>query len=325
MRTRTNGRMAQTVAASSPVKEEKVEVEKWEVRPGGMLVQMRNAYGDAVDTPVPSIRVKVKFCATYHEINISAQATFVNSATGEMKKVLSAKTGLHQFDMKLMYKKKERASVTFLDTVGVKDGSKILLLEDPMAKAKRLLEMRKTDKIDKAAKSVSAIRLEVDRLASKVTALEEIASKGERIVVNDVSNLIDCLMNELIKMEAIDADGDVNQQKSLQIKRVQKYVEMLDLIKTHNVRLNKEKPLSPPRTLHPSHQRPTQPVQEQQPFLHSIQPQYQQQMQQSCNPFLQQNHQQQHPARSHSEFWEPFDLLTPSPSTAHASFHWELF
>lgn len=165
-----------------------------------------------------------------------------------MKKELSAKTGLHPLDMKLMYKEKERASATFLDAVGVKDRSKVRLMEDPMAKAKRLLEMRKTDKIDKAAKSVSAIRLEVDRLASKVfillhcppnshchhhhhrqlyhsstpilaqvTALEEIVNEGERIVVDDVSNLIDCLMNELIKLEAIDADGDVKQRKSLQV------------------------------------------------------------------------------------------------------------
>ncbi|XP_074576833.1 BAG family molecular chaperone regulator 1-like [Curcuma longa] len=320
MRTRTGGRVAKTMTAFSPVKEEKVEAEKWEVRPGGMLVQMRNAYGDAVGVPVPTIRVKVKYGAAYHEIYISAQATF-----GEMKKELSARTGLHPLDMKLMYKEKERASATFLDAVGVKDMSKMLLMEDPMAKAKRLLEMRKTDKIDKAAKSVSAIRLEVDRLASKVTALEEIVNKGERIVVNDVSNLIDCLMNELIKMEAIDADGDVMQQKSLQIKRVQKYVEILDLIKIHNVQLNKEKPLSPPQTLHPSHQRPTQLVQQQQPFLHSIQSQYQQQMQQPRNPFLQQNHHQQHPTLSHSEFWEPFDLLTPPTSTAHASINWELF
>lgn len=172
----------------------------------------------------------------------------MGSATGELKKELSARTGLHQLDMKLMYKDKERASATFLDAVGVKDKSRVVLMDDPSAKAKRLLEMRKTDKIDKAAKSVSAISLEVDRLGSKVihctflrpppltireypssspisspilkpqvTALEAIANKGERIVVNDVSNLIDCLMNALVKLEAIDANGDMKQQKRLQV------------------------------------------------------------------------------------------------------------
>ncbi|KAG6499110.1 hypothetical protein ZIOFF_038866 [Zingiber officinale] len=204
MRSRTSVRAAGT-AAFSPVKEEKVEAEKWEVRPGGMLVQSRSSHDDAVGAPVPAIRVKVKYGAVYHEIYISSRASF-----GELKKELSARTGLHPLDMKLLYKDKERASATFLDSVGVKDKSKVVLTDDPTAKAKRLLEMRKTDKIDKAAKSVSAISLEV-------TALEAIANKGERIVVNDVSNLIDCLMNELVKLEAIDADGDVKQQKRQQV------------------------------------------------------------------------------------------------------------
>ncbi|XP_042405793.1 BAG family molecular chaperone regulator 1-like [Zingiber officinale] len=323
MRSRTSVRAAGT-AAFSPVKEEKVEAEKWEVRPGGMLVQSRSSHDDAVGAPVPAIRVKVKYGAVYHEIYISSRASF-----GELKKELSARTGLHPLDMKLLYKDKERASATFLDSVGVKDKSKVVLTDDPTAKAKRLLEMRKTDKIDKAAKSVSAISLEVDRLASKVTALEAIANKGERIVVNDVSNLIDCLMNELVKLEAIDADGDVKQQKRQQIKRVQKHVETLDLIKLKNGQARKERQpqCQPPQKLHS----PPQAV------LHSIQPQYQQQMQQPHNPFLQQNHHQQQPARSQSAFWEPFDLLTPSTSTPtsattstasstpHASFDWKLF
>ncbi|XP_074582951.1 BAG family molecular chaperone regulator 1-like [Curcuma longa] len=325
MRSRTSARAAGTAAAAafSPVKEEKVEAEKWEVRPGGMLVQTRSSNADAVGAPVPAIRVKVKYGAAYHEIYISSRASF-----GELKKELSARTGLHPLDMKVMYKDKERASGTFLDAVGVKDKSKVVLTDDPTAKAKRLLEMRKTERIDKAAKSVSAINLEVDRLASKVTALEAIANKGERVVVNDVVNLIDCLMNELVKLEAIDADGDVKQQKSLQIKRVQKHVETLDLIKLKNGQARKEQPQRPPQKLHSPPQ---------QAVLHSIQPQYQQQMQQPHNPFLQQNHHQQQPARSQSAFWEPFDLLTPSTSTPtsattstasstpHASFDWKLF
>ncbi|KAG6472473.1 hypothetical protein ZIOFF_069937 [Zingiber officinale] len=140
MWTRTGGRVAWIVEAFSPVKEEKVEAEKWEVSLDRMLVQIRNAYGD----------------------------TIMSSTTGKMKKELSARTGLHPLDMKLMYKEKERASAAFLDAIDVKDRSKILLMEDPMVKAKRLLEMRKTDKIDKAAKSFFAIHLKVNHLTSKV-------------------------------------------------------------------------------------------------------------------------------------------------------------
>ncbi|RRT35153.1 hypothetical protein B296_00053240 [Ensete ventricosum] len=162
MRSKAGGRPA----AFSPTKESPPPAEKaaeWEVRPCGMLVQKRGADADATATPVPTIRVKVKHGSVYHEIYVSSQATF-----GELKKALSAKTGLHPLDMKLLYKDKERESTAFLDTAGVKDKSKVVLEEDPTAQAKRLLEMRKTDKMEKAAKSIAAISLEVDRLASKV-------------------------------------------------------------------------------------------------------------------------------------------------------------
>lgn len=80
-------------------------------------------------------------------------------------------TGLHQEDQKLIYKEKERDSKAFLDISGVKDRSKILLVEDPISQEKRLLEMRKNAKLEKASKSISQISLEVDRLAGQVILL----------------------------------------------------------------------------------------------------------------------------------------------------------
>jgi len=82
--------------------------------------------------------------------------------------MLSAKTGLHPEDQKLVYKDKERDSKAFLDMAGVRDRSKMVLLEDPAAQAKRLLEQRRTDKAERAAKSISRISLDVDKLATKV-------------------------------------------------------------------------------------------------------------------------------------------------------------
>ena len=68
--------------------------------------------------------------------------------------MLSARTGLHPEDQKLVYKDKERGSKAFLDMAGVKDSSKMVLLEDPAAQAKRLLEQRRTDKADPAGDGV---------------------------------------------------------------------------------------------------------------------------------------------------------------------------
>ncbi|CAK9160986.1 unnamed protein product [Ilex paraguariensis] len=203
---------------------------EWEMRPGGMLVQKRNPDSDHYIVPPPTIRVRVKYGSIYHEINISSQSSF-----GELKKMLTGPTGLHHQDQKLLFKDKERDSNSFLDIAGVKDKSKIVLVEDPISKEKRYLEMRKTAKMEKAAKSISEISLEVDRLAGQVSALETVSSRGGgKVVENDVLNLTELLMNQLLKLDGIIADGDVKLQRKMQVKRVQKYVEALDMLKIRN-------------------------------------------------------------------------------------------
>ncbi|CAL9104490.1 unnamed protein product [Musa textilis] len=329
MRSRTGGR-----AAFSPIKESPAaeKVAEWEVRPGGMLVQKRDPDADTAAAPVPTIRVKVKYGAVYHEAYVSSQATF-----GELKKVLSARTGLHPLDMKLLYKDKERESTAFLDAAGVKDKSKLVLVEDPTAHAKRLLEVRKADKMEKATKSISAVGLEVDRLASKVSALDAIVSKGGRVVENDVTNLIESLMNELIKLDAIVADGDVKLQRRMQIKRVQRYVETLDAIKIKNAmpRANgrppaEEQPQWPHQKSHPPHHHQQQRGDAQNPVRPQHRPQVQQKKMHLQQP---QNGLPQKPAVVTTN-WETFDSLfmpsTATPTSAassapHAKLDWELF
>ena len=98
---------------------------------------------------------------------------------GELKKMLSGPTGIHHQDQKLMYKEKERDSKAFLDVSGVKDKSKMVLIEDPISQEKRFLEMRKIDKTEKESKEISDISLEVDRLGGRV---------------NDLLLFLDCLV-----------------------------------------------------------------------------------------------------------------------------------
>ncbi|KAL6655200.1 hypothetical protein ACP70R_006026 [Stipagrostis hirtigluma subsp. patula] len=236
MRAKARGTFADAMregSAAPPVSaaaaKEAVKEDEWEVRPGGMLVQKRSPDADAPAAPVPTIRVKVKFNGVYHEIYINAQASF-----GELKKMLSERTGLHPEDQKLVYKDKERDSKAFLDMAGVRDRSKMVLLEDPAARAKRLLEQRRTDKAERAAKSISRISLDVDKLATKVSALEAIVAKGGKVVDADVVTLTEALMTELVKLDSIAAEGEVKVQRRMQEKRVQKYVESLDAIRAKN-------------------------------------------------------------------------------------------
>ncbi|MBA0862787.1 hypothetical protein Goshw_012886 [Gossypium schwendimanii] len=201
----------------------------WELRPGGMLVQKRDLDTGRPPIPPPTIRVRVKYKSIYHEISINSQATF-----GELKKMLTGPTGLHHEDQKLLYKDKERDSKAFLDTAGVKDKSKLVLIEDPISQEKRLLEMRKNAKLEKASKSISEISLEVDRLGNQVSTFESIITKGGKVAEKDVLNLIEQLMNQLLKLDGIMADGDVKLQRKMQVRRVQKYVETLDMLKIKN-------------------------------------------------------------------------------------------
>ncbi|ESQ43321.1 hypothetical protein EUTSA_v10014030mg [Eutrema salsugineum] len=206
----------------------------WEMRPGGMLVQKRNPDSDPVGAPPPPmIRVRIKYGSVYHEITISPQASF-----GELKKMLSGPTGIHHQDQKLMYKDKERDSKAFLDISGVKDKSKMVLIEDPISQEKRFLEMRKIAKTEKASKAISDISLEVDRLGGRVSAFEMVIKKGGKVAEKDLVTVIELLMNELIKLDGIVAEGDVKLQRKMQVKRVQNYVETLDVLKVKNSMAN---------------------------------------------------------------------------------------
>ncbi|KAL8534350.1 hypothetical protein ACS0TY_010386 [Phlomoides rotata] len=232
---------------------------QWELRPGGMLVQKRTD-GEETRAPPPTIRVRVKYGSIYHEIRINCQATF-----GELKKMLSGPTGLHHQDQKLLYKDKERDSNAFLDSAGVKDKSKIVLEEDPISKEKRYLEMRKNAKMEKVAKTLSDISLEVERLGGQVSALETVISKGGKVVEKDVVNLIELLMNQLLKLDSITADGDIKLQRKMQVRRIQKYVETLDMIKLKN-----STPSGKGNSVRHSNGSGSSPVQQQQQARHSF-------------------------------------------------------
>ncbi|KAK9292936.1 hypothetical protein L1049_020918 [Liquidambar formosana] len=314
---------------------------EWEVRPGGMLVQRRNPDSDRnAVAPPPNIRVRVKYGSVYHEIHISPQASF-----GELKKMLTGPTGLHHQDQKLLFKDKERDSNAFLDVAGVKDRSKMVLLEDPISQEKRYLEMRKNAKMEKASKSISEISLEVDRLAGQVSALESIVSRGGKVVEKDVLNLIELLMNQLIKLDGIFADGDVKLQRKMQVRRVQKYVETLDMLKiknsmpSSNGNGNGSSHSHPPMQHQPRHSNGHTPTPIQQ---HHHQPRH------SIGhlPTIQQHNFQQQPSRNSTSGpvvvttkWETFDSVPPlaptssSTSTSasptvdpvHPKFNWEFF
>ncbi|MBA0610782.1 hypothetical protein Godav_011571 [Gossypium davidsonii] len=307
-----------------------------ELRPGGMLVQKRNPDSDRNSIPPPTIRVRVKYGSIYHEISISSQATF-----GELKKMLTGPTGLHHQDQKLLYKDKERDSKAFLDMAGVKDKSKIVLVEDPISQEKRLLETRKNAKIEKASKSISQVSLEVDRLAGQVSAFETIITKGGKVAEKDLINSIELLMNQLLKLDGITADGDVKLQRKMQVRRVQKYVETLDMLKIKNAMPSNNGGQMEIQNQHKhTNGQKLAPAQEQKPRHFNWQRLAPVQEQQSSNSIahlpIHQHHQSASGPVVVTTNWETFDsspasLPVPSASTSTANnsvppkFPWDFF
>ncbi|KAK7381036.1 hypothetical protein VNO78_33560 [Psophocarpus tetragonolobus] len=106
---------------------------KWELRPGGMLVQKRESNqsgGEGV------ITIRVSTVSQWHDISIDATSTF-----GELKMILSLVTNLEPREQRLLFRGKERDDNEFLHMVGVRDKDKVLLLEDPAIKEMKLLGM----------------------------------------------------------------------------------------------------------------------------------------------------------------------------------------
>ncbi|XP_011046745.1 PREDICTED: LOW QUALITY PROTEIN: BAG family molecular chaperone regulator 3-like [Populus euphratica] len=153
---------------------------------------------------------------------------------GEVKKVLTGKIGLQIGDQKIIYKEKEKGNGEYLDKCGVKDRSKLILMEDPSSIERRYIEMRKNARIQTAYQVISNVSMEVDKLVEQVFAIEKSILNGVKVPEIQITTLIEMLMRQAIKLDNISAEENVSTQKYLQSKRVQWCVETLDVLKISN-------------------------------------------------------------------------------------------
>ncbi|KAJ7970724.1 BAG family molecular chaperone regulator 2 [Quillaja saponaria] len=106
---------------------------KWEVRPGGMLVQKRESTTNCQSVgEMITIRVS-STVSKWQDISIESTSTF-----GELKMILSLVTKLETREQRLLFKGKEREDGEYLHMVGVREKDKVLLLEDPAIKERKL-------------------------------------------------------------------------------------------------------------------------------------------------------------------------------------------
>ncbi|KAL5977412.1 hypothetical protein ACLOJK_021758 [Asimina triloba] len=238
-------RRSRSQSEGSAREEEEVQ---WEMRPGGMLVQKRNGKSDI---PMPDFRLRIAYGAMRYDISVNSQATFavrwVDSAliarlvfdwyatctvstkqegrqaqlrssvfAGDLKKLVCAETGLEPKEQRLIFRGKERENGEYLDMCGVKDRSKVVLVEDPSSREKRFLEMRRNAKIQSAYRAISDVSTEVDKLADQVSVIEKSVTNRNKVAEVQISTLIEMLMLQAIKLDGISAEGEASTQKNLQ-------------------------------------------------------------------------------------------------------------
>ncbi|KAI4303684.1 hypothetical protein MLD38_039289 [Melastoma candidum] len=201
-----------------------------EVRPGGMMVQKRSDC--QATTVVHHIRVHVAYGAVRHEISVDQQETF-----GGLKRLLTAKTGLRPEEQKLVFRGRERGDGSYLDTSGVKDRSKVVLVQDPLSIEKRYVEMRRDAKIRTTRQAIADVSVEIDKLAEQVSIVEKSIAKGKKVPEVQITTLIEMLMRQAVKLDNISAEGDDALSKNSQGKKVQACVEALDHLMVSNTKI----------------------------------------------------------------------------------------
>lgn len=216
-------------AGVSPSNEADID---WEMRPGGMFVQRRES-GDDDHTDGPMINISVAYGSSQHEVYLPAQSSF-----WDVKKLLAHKTGLKPEQQILFFNGKEKENEENLHMEGVKDMSKLLLLEDAASKESNIEEVRKQNEMLKAFQAVAVVGSEVDKLCDRVSALDVAVNGGTKVSDKEFVVTTELLMRKLLELDGIKAEGEAKLQRKAEVRRVQNAVDTLDSLKAKNSRLS---------------------------------------------------------------------------------------
>ncbi|CAL9002868.1 unnamed protein product [Prunus brigantina] len=236
-----------------PVQSEEID---WEMRPGGMLVQRREDGDDAsaasasASSRGPMIKIDVVHGPAHqaqYELFVPAHSTF-----GDVKIHLAKKTGLEPSAQKLFFRGKEKEDEEQLHIAGVKDNSKVLLMEDRKPEEKKVEELKESNAgevgdnsnadeigvnssdMSKAFQAIAEVRAEVDKLSDRVAALEVAVGGGTKVSDKEFAISTELLMRQLLKLDGIKAEGEAKMQRKAEVRRVQHFVDALDTLKVRN-------------------------------------------------------------------------------------------
>lgn len=189
------------------------------------------------------IKINVSHGPSHHELHVPAHCTF-----GHVKKVIEQQTGLESEKQRILFRGKEKEDGENLQEAGVRDDSKILVLEDVVRKEMKegedtskaamqenVEEVKGNDKeMLKALRAIDETRKEIDKLAERVGALEVVVSGGTQVSEKEFVVFSEFLMRQLLKLDAIEAEGEARMQRKAEVRRVQNFHDILDNLKARN-------------------------------------------------------------------------------------------
>ncbi|KAM7526515.1 hypothetical protein LguiA_016417 [Lonicera macranthoides] len=195
-----------------------------ESRPGGMPpVQKREDDGG------PTIKIKVCHGSNHHDLTVPSLSTF-----GDLKRVICRDTDLEPKDQRLFFRGKEKEDQECLQMAGLKDNSKLLLMENLACKERKLEELKESSVKSKGSEAVAKVRADNDKLAEQVAALNTVVCDGTKVAEKDIIFLTEMLERQLLKLDGIEAEGEGRIQRKTEVRRVQSLVEMMDDLKSKN-------------------------------------------------------------------------------------------
>ncbi|GMJ08408.1 BCL-2-associated athanogene 4 [Hibiscus trionum] len=229
--------------------------------PGGMQVQRtgvreedehlhHNHETAAASSGGPMIKIDVAHGSAHHALFVPAHST-----VGELKEQIAEKTGLEPDKQRVLFRGKEKEDNVHLDSAGMKDKSKVLVLENPANEVKKIEgmtnskekveeaiaskenkveEIKETEEMSKAFAAVAGVRKEVDKLSERVAALEVAVNGGTKVAAEEFEVSTELLMRELLRLDGIEAEGEAKLQRKAEVRRVQKFHETLDELKARN-------------------------------------------------------------------------------------------
>ncbi|KAF7845289.1 BAG family molecular chaperone regulator 4-like [Senna tora] len=201
----------------------------------------------------PMIKINVSHGSSQHVVHLPAQSTFSEfpvfhlclnlshgfsfamSEYGDVKELLSHKTGLEPEQQRLFFRGKEKEDEEHLHIEGVKGRSKISLLDGASSKEKKHVEISNDNENSEATEAIAEVRAEVDMLSQRVVALKMAVDIGmTQDHEREFLVLTELLMRQLLKLDGIEAEGEAKLQRKAEVCRIQNYVDSLDSLKARN-------------------------------------------------------------------------------------------